>query len=54
MEVDRILSQVDTNNNGLIDYSEFLVANTRIEDYLRGGVVFLPPPTPAYQPLLKP
>ena len=34
MEVDRILSQVDTNNNGLIDYSEFLVANTRIDDYL--------------------
>lgn len=30
--VDRIMSQIDLNNNGTIDYSEFLMANLRHED----------------------
>jgi len=34
IEVEHILAQVDMNNNGVVDYSEFLVANLQSNELL--------------------
>ena len=33
-QVERIMEQVDTNNSGYIDFSEFLVASSKLEELL--------------------
>lgn len=34
MEVDQMIANVDVNNNGMVDYNEFIMANIEKEEAL--------------------